>query len=133
MSDVRFMATRSLAGRRVLVVEDEPLLALNYGEIIAGAGAKVVGPATTLEEALELAEADRISVALLDIRIDYQEIWPVARVLAGRGVPFVFCTGHFDRLTISREWADRPILSKPVGALQIIKALKEAAADPAPG
>ena len=50
---------------------------------------------------------------------------PVARILAARGVPFVFSTGHYDRESLPTEWSDRPILTKPVGRQKIVAALTE--------
>ena len=114
-----------LHGRRILVVEDDALIALMYEEILKDVGAEVVGPATTVDEAGKLAAANQISVALLDIRVGDHEVWPVARLLAGNGVPFVFCSGHFDAATLPPEWSGRPVLTKPVRPTQVIAALAE--------
>lgn len=112
-----------LRGLRILVAEDDALLALGYEESLKDAGAEVVGPAATVEEAGKLAEANGISAALLDIRLDDGEVWPVARLLAGKGVPFAFCTGHFNSSNLPAEWSGRPILTKPTRSNRIIDAL----------
>ena len=127
--------TADLQGRRVLVVEDDALLALVYDEFLQDAGADVVGPAATVAEGGKLAEANGISVALLDVRLGDAEVWPVARILAGKGVPFVFCTGHFSSGSIPAEWSGRPVLTKPVRPTQVVAALVKAMAsrDPGPG
>jgi len=127
--------TADLQGRRVLVVEDDALLALVYDEFLKDAGAEVVGPAATVAEGGKLAHANGISVALLDVRLGDAEVWPVARVLAGQGVPFVFCTGHFSSGSIPAEWSGRPVLTKPVRPTQVVAALVKALAseDPEPG
>ncbi len=127
--------TADLQGCRVLVVEDDALLALVYDEFLQDAGADVVGPAATVAEGGKLAEANGISVALLDVRLGDAEVWPVARILAGKGVPFVFCTGHFSSGSIPAEWSGRPVLTKPVRPTQVVAALVKALAsgDPEPG
>jgi DNA-binding response OmpR family regulator len=110
-----------LRGRRVLIVEDVALLAATYEDILMEAGAEVVGPATTLDVAQRLAEEETLSAALLDIRLNGDEIWPVARRLNNRGVPFVFVTGLFDNEGLPVEWRGRPILAKPAGPHAIIE------------
>jgi DNA-binding response OmpR family regulator len=117
-----------LSGRRILVVEDDALIALMYDEFLTDAGAEVVGPAASVDEAQKLVVASGISIALLDVRLGDEEVWPVARLLAGNGVPFVFCSGHFDAATLPPEWSGRPVLTKPVRPTQIIAALAEALA-----
>ena len=117
-----------MSGHRILVVEDDALIALVYEEILMDAGAEVVGPVATVEEAGKLIVANGISIALLDIRLGDDEVWPVARLLAGKGVPFVFCTGHFDAKTVPAEWLGRPVLTKPARPERVIAALAEALA-----
>ncbi len=114
-----------LRGHRILVAEDDALLAVTFEDMLKSVGATVVGPAVTLDEAEKFAEEETLSAALLDIRFDYNEIWPVARILATRGVPFVFSTGHYDRESLPPEWSGRPILRKPVGHQKIVAALTE--------
>ena len=77
----------------------------------------------TLSEAEQLAAAEPLSGALLDIKLNSEEIWPVARILLDRGVPFIFCSGHFDRDSLPREWSTFPILTKPARARQIVERL----------
>jgi DNA-binding response OmpR family regulator len=71
-----------LRDHRILVVEDNALLALSLEDMLKGAGAKVVGPAVTLDEAKRFATEEALSAALLDIRLDDDDVWPVARILA---------------------------------------------------
>ena len=119
------MTQDSLLGRRILVVEDNAILAISLQDILSEAGAEVVGPAVTLDEAEKFAAEEALSAALLDIRLEDDEVWPVARLLATRGIPFVFSTGHFDRASLPREWSDRPILTKPVKPQKIIATLTD--------
>jgi CheY-like chemotaxis protein len=114
------MTHAPLNGRRILVVEDVAILAFGFEDILKRAGAEVVGPALKLEAAERLAEEEGLSGALLDIRLNGEEVWSVARLLDQKGVPFVFCTGHFDSESLPAEWRGRPILVKPARAQAII-------------
>ena len=117
------MNDHPLQGQRILVAEDNALLALSMHDILRRAGADVVGPAGTLHEAEELAASERLTLAMLDIKLQSREVWPAARILIARGVPILFCSGHFDSDTLPNEWSDFPILTKPVRANRIIDSL----------
>ena len=117
------MSDKPLSGLRILVVEDNALLAMTVDSILQNAGAEVAGPVGTLSEAEQLAAAEPLSGALLDIKLNSDEIWSVARILLDRGVPFIFCFGHFDRDSLPREWSTFPILTKPARARQIVERL----------
>jgi PAS domain S-box-containing protein len=86
----------ALRGRRVLVVEDEPIVALEVAATLAEAGCEVVGPAASLDEALELAEAQagQLDAAVLDANLHGQSSRPVADILTARGVPVIYVTGY---------------------------------------
>ncbi|MBO1073475.1 PAS domain-containing protein [Roseomonas marmotae] len=88
--------TPPLAGRRVLVVEDEALIAAEIGAVLRSAGCCVLGPAATVEQAMRLAETSAIDLAVLDVNLGGQASFPVADLLARRGVPVVFATGYGD-------------------------------------
>lgn len=114
------MNDHPLQGQRILVAEDNALLALSMHDILRRAGADVVGPAGTLHEAEELAASERLTLAMLDIKLQSREVWPAARILIARGVPILFCSGHFDQNTLPAEWAGHPILVKPARPSRII-------------
>lgn len=117
----------SLAGRRVLVAEDEPLLALELEETLRGLGCEVLGPVPTLEEALHLAATPgRIDAAVLDINLAGRPSFPVADHLAGRDVPVVFATGYGD-LPDGRTTGDGRgmLLRKPLGRGELAAALAQ--------
>ncbi len=78
---------------RVLVVEDSALIAMDLEAILAAAGHTVIGPATSVAEALPLAAGDHVDVALLDVDLDGELVTPVAETLRARGIPFAFSTG----------------------------------------
>lgn len=107
-------ARHCLHGARILVAEDEVIIALELKAILCDAGADVVGPMHTVSQALAAASQGDLSAAILDITLGRSSIVPVARVLARRGIPFAFYTGQADVRLVAAEWPDRRILSKPV-------------------
>jgi CheY-like chemotaxis protein len=109
--------------RRVLLVEDEYLLADDLRREIEAAGALVLGPVATVGEALRLLDGpDRPDAAVLDVNLGGDSVFPVARALRRLGVPFVFLTG-FDPWALPRDFADVPHHEKPVDARQVLRAL----------
>jgi two-component SAPR family response regulator len=83
-----------LKGKRILVVEDEALIAVMVEDMLSEMGGEVVGPAGTIEEALALARTEMLDAAVLDVNVRGQRIDPVAEVLMERGVPVLFATGY---------------------------------------
>src|SRR5215472_16235542 len=81
------------AGRRVLIIEDEAMIAGMIETILSAAGWSVVGPVGTLERALDTIERERLDAALLDVRINGRDVYGVADVLMQRGIPFIFVSG----------------------------------------
>lgn len=112
-----------LSGARILVVEDDFLIALELTAILSDAGAEVVGPAQTVAAALALAEDEKLSAAILDIRLGADTATPVARRLAAGRVPFIFYTGQSKTDPLRAEWPDHTILSKPALPASIVKAV----------
>lgn len=103
----------ALAGRRILVVEDEPLLAMLVEDLLDEVGGLPVGPAGSVDEALRLVAAGALDGAILDVNLGSEMAYPVADALAARGVPFVFVTGygrhgltgpHCGRMTIPKPF-----------------------------
>jgi two-component system, response regulator PdtaR len=112
-----------LSGVCVLVVEDEPIIALDLASMLEDAGAKVIGPALTLDEADRLSENGLIAVAVLDVRIRRGTIARVASKLSLRGVPIVFHTGHASAETLLARWPDSRVLVKPARPEDLLAAL----------
>jgi CheY-like chemotaxis protein len=113
-----------LAGKRVLLVEDEALLAMLVQEWLEEAGATVVGPARSTAQALRGVEADWLDTALLDVQLADGRSAPAAARLRERGIPFVVATGY-DRPP-ERAYAGMPLLSKPYRRADLIDALRQA-------
>ena len=100
------------SGLRVLLIEDEIMVALLLEDMLAQLGHRVVGPVTRLKKALEAAQQETIDIAILDVNIDGGEVYPVAEALADRDIPFVFVTGY-GRRGLHVDYRDRPCLQKP--------------------
>lgn len=116
-------APTALAGKRVLAVEDEGLVAMWLEDLLNDLGCVVVGPANSLEGAFELLEHDAIELAVLDINIAGEKVFPVAERLAARNVPFVFATGYGASGVI--EPFDRhPVVQKPYTLEMLKRALE---------
>jgi len=100
------------SGLRVLLVEDENLIALLLEDMLAELGHTVIGPIARLNKALEIAQRDEFDVAILDVNINGGDTYPIAEALAARDIPFVFSTGY-GRNSLRAPYHDRPILQKP--------------------
>lgn len=111
-----------LRGRRILVVEDEMLIAMMILSMLEDVGCMPIGPARRVVEALALVEAGPLDAALLDVNIDGEKVYPVAQQLAARGVPFLFLTGYGAAI-IEDPHRNRPVLSKPFTAAAVTAAL----------
>ena len=84
----------SLYGRRVLVVEDEMIVAWLLEDMLADFGCTIVGPAARIDQALAMIKAEALDAAVLDVNLNGQQSYPLADALVTRGVPFVFSTGY---------------------------------------
>ncbi len=113
----------SLSGKRVLVVEDEMLIALDTVDELKSAGCTVLGPVLRLEPAISLARTDRMDAAVLDVNLAGQYVWPVAEALASRAVPFMFVTGFGNALEFPAAFASLSRLEKPIRPGAIIRTL----------
>jgi CheY-like chemotaxis protein len=100
---------------RVLLVEDEIMIALLLEEMLAELDFEVVGPVARLDRAVEMAQRQALDVALLDVNLNGKEIYPVAEALAAREVPFVFVTGYGRGLCARRIATAQPCGSRSAG------------------
>jgi two-component sensor histidine kinase len=111
----------NVVGKRILLVEDEPLVAMMMTQILKDLGASIVGPVAAVSEA-SAALDEAIDAAVLDVNLDGVFVYPLADQLCARGVPLVFVTGYeADRL--EPRFASAPILAKPVEASALAEAL----------
>lgn len=103
---------------RVLVVEDEVTISLLMEDMLLDLGCEVVGPAARLSAAKHLAGTEVLDLAILDVNLAGEPIYPVAELLADRGVPFAFSTGY-GAGGIEPRYRDRPVLQKPFSAADL--------------
>jgi DNA-binding response OmpR family regulator len=115
-----------LNGVRVLVVEDDSLLAMDLEETLVEAGAIVVGVCQTLDEAMARAEVEDFAVAVLDFSLGPDTASPLARRLVRRGLQFVLYTGKSRREPSLAEWRDCEIVEKPAPPRVLLSALRTA-------
>jgi CheY-like chemotaxis protein len=98
--------------RRVLVVEDEMLIGMLLEDMLADLGYQVAAVVPRVNEALAAVDGENFDLAILDVHLNGQAVFPVADRLIGLGIPFVFATGYGER-GLPDEYRDRPILQKP--------------------
>jgi DNA-binding NarL/FixJ family response regulator len=111
-----------LRGKRVLVVEDEPLVSMALVDELELAEAMVVGPAASLEAALDLIENSPVDAAILDVELQQKLIYPAADLLSARGVPFILTTGH-DAEVLPKKYAEVPCSGKPAPVIEVLQLL----------
>jgi two-component system, response regulator PdtaR len=117
---------RPLEGTRVLVAEDEPVLAFDMMNVLMRAGAVVLGPAMSLERALELALAEKVHCGVLDVSLRDGLAFPAAQVLRDKGAGIVFHTGQYNPELLKRDWPDAEVLTKPAPLGLLIPAVEAA-------
>lgn len=97
---------------RVLVVEDESLVAMFLEDVLEDLGHEMVGPYSRVDAALPAAQSENFDVAILDVNVNGQAIFPVAEAIASRGLPFIFSTGYGQK-SLPEQYRSRPTLDKP--------------------
>jgi len=118
--------SQALTGRRVLVVEDESLVAMLLETILEDMGCTPVGPVATVDEGLAAVDAEAsLDAALLDVNVAGREVFPIAEALKARGVPFVFSTGYGEG-GLPDAWRGHPTVQKPFTESAIRDALMKA-------
>lgn len=124
--------TAELHGRRILIVEDDCVTAMDLAETLSAAGAHIVGPAGTIARALELLRpSPQLDIALLDIEVEGTFVFDVADELVKRDVPIVFTTGY-ERSEIPPRFHMARHCEKPIGIAAIARALSDELARRAP-
>jgi PAS domain S-box-containing protein len=111
-------------GGRILVVEDEALIALELCDALSKLGWEVAGPASSIEEAVQiLANAPLPDIAILDVNLGGHLVYPLAERLLAQNVPMVFCTGY-EQLDFHEQFRDCPIVRKPVNVPFLMSELR---------
>ncbi len=115
-----------LQGCRALVAEDQTLVLLDIADILTAAGAKIVGPATSVRKAMQYAQFEPFDCAVLDVMLRDGYIFPVADLARQKGKGIVFVTGVPHTPELKARWPEAEILSKPAAAADLIRAVSNA-------
>lgn len=120
-----------LQGLRILVVEDEMMVAMLMEDFLEEFGCTIVGPVATIDHALRLIASDAIDGAMLDLNLGGNAVCPVAQELARLRIPFLFVSGYGDQY-MNGSYNDRPRLSKPFRRLDLQRIMTETFAPVSP-
>ena len=118
------MVGSSLVGKRVMVAEDELLVSMLIEDVLADAGCLLVGPFCTVADALAAARDATIDIALLDVNLRGQMIYPAAEALAARGIPFLLLSGY-GRDAVPPNHPDWEACAKPFKTAELTKMLSD--------
>jgi DNA-binding NtrC family response regulator len=111
-------------GRRILLIEDSPVVGPFTADMLTDLGYEVVGPAPNMASAREMIDVERFDAAIVDIHIRGERVFPLCEVLDSRKVPFVLTSGYAD-WAMPEKWQDRPRLQKPYTLDDVRAALGE--------
>lgn len=115
-----------LTGLRILLVEDEAMIAMLFEDMLLDSGATVVGPASGVKTALDAISTEEIDAALLDVNLGGEQSFAVADALTERNIPFVFVTGY-GGAGVRDRYPDAPTLQKPFVTDDLERALTQLA------
>jgi CheY-like chemotaxis protein len=101
-----------LPGLRILVVEDEMLVAMLLEDMLTSLGCQVIGPVGSVSSALRLVDSERLEAAVLDVNLGSEMVYPVADVLEAARIPYVFITGY-GPTGLAGVYRDHPTIQKP--------------------
>jgi len=118
-------ANARLSGLRVLVVEDELVIAMELENLLRGLGCIVLEPVPTIGRALDALASEQLDVAVLDMNLRGERATPVAKALQERGLPFVLVTGYGSERLAKEALEDAPCLRKPVNYKQLASAISD--------
>jgi len=118
-----------LSGKRILVAEDECLIAMDLADMFETAGANVIGPASTVDETLKLIMSQELDRAFLDFNLADGEVTPVLELLASKGIPMVVYTGRGVPKELSSQHPELTVLHKPLPANRLVAELAKAKAN----
>lgn len=113
-----------LAGRRILVVEDEALIAMSIEDALVEAGGEVLGPITSVQRALETLQTERVDAVVLDMNLNGTSAKPVAEVASQRTIPFLVLSGYGAQ-AITELPGNVPVLSKPFDPAELVEGVRK--------
>ena len=115
-------ARHDLSGKRILVIEDSPVVGPFTADLLEDLGCEVVGPAPNMAAGRELIDVADFDAAIMDVHIRGERVFPLCDALEAKGVPFVLTSGYAD-WTMPDKWRDRPRLQKPYTIDDVSEAL----------
>ncbi|MDR6759548.1 DNA-binding response OmpR family regulator, partial [Mycoplana sp. BE70] len=116
--------TALLAGRRILVVEDEALIAMSIEDALVDAGAQVVGPSISVERALKSLQHEHVDAIVLDMNLNGTSARPIAEAASKRAIPFLVLSGYGAQ-AISEIPGNAPVLSKPFDPGELVDVIRK--------
>ena len=119
---VEVAVSKNFAGRRILLVEDSPVVAPFTADLLQDLCCLVVGPAPNMAAARDLVETEEFDAAIMDIHIRGERVFPLCETLDSKGVPFLLTSGYAD-WQMPDKWEDRPRLHKPYTIDDVERAL----------
>ena len=117
-----------IAGRKILVIEDSPVVAEFVVDLLDELGCEVVGPAPNMAAAREMIESETFDAALVDIHIRGERVFPLCEILEAKRAPFILTSGYAD-WGMPEKWDDRPRLQKPYTLEDVEQALTKLIGD----
>lgn len=117
--------SESLAGRQIILVEDESIVALLLEDMLDEVGCVLAGTASSVEEGMALAATTEADAAILDVNVRGRDVFPVAERLMERRIPFVFSTGY-GATGLPEAWRAWPVVVKPFTLESLAAALETA-------
>lgn len=114
-----------LAGKRVLIVEDELIVALLVEDFVTEFGCSAVGPCGSVEKALDAVRTEKFDLAVLDVNLGGEKVYPVAEALTERHIPFLFLSGYGDE-AVPADHCEWKVCSKPFRAADLAKMMSAA-------
>jgi DNA-binding NtrC family response regulator len=115
-----------LFGARILIAEDEILIALDMESTFLDAGAEVIGPCTTISAAMDAARNEELSLAILDIRLGSETTERIGDLLAERGIPFLFYSGQALPDDMKKKCVGAVVVAKPAKPQELVSAVAKA-------
>jgi DNA-binding response OmpR family regulator len=114
-----------LGGMRVLIAEDESLVGIQLEEDLRSAGCSILGPFSTLELTTQASRRERFDLAILDINLNGEMVYPLAEELSARGVPFIFLSGYISA-DLPKRFREAPRIMKPHDPAVLIEEIQKA-------
>ena len=110
--------------KRVLLVEDEPLVSMMLADLLSAFGHKVDGPYSRFSDAILAAQSNNLQAGILDVNLGGEKTYAVADILANRKIPFAFVTGYGPDSILS-QFSQAPVLQKPIEAAKLHALLQQ--------